>query len=79
MQTLINMLKKDDNTVSVGRFCAVISFLVWLGVSLYLACVNKVWGSYETFSLTVLGYVLVQLGNKAIETKVFKVGGGSNG
>lgn len=76
MKKLINMLKKDDNTISIGRLCAVLAMLLFIIVSLYLAFAGKVWGNYDTFSWCCLAYVVVQLGNKAIETKAFKIGGG---
>lgn len=78
MRKFLNMLKKDDNTISVGRFTAVMAFLLWFGLSLYLALKNQTWGSYEVFSLTMVALVLAQLGNKAIECRLFKIGKGDN-
>ena len=74
MQKFLNMLKKDENSLSVGRFTAVVAFLVWVGISIYLALKNVAWGIYEPFCLTVVALVLVQLGNKAIECRMFKIG-----
>ena len=74
MSKFFNMLKKDENSLSVGRFTAVAAFLLWVGISLYLAIKNVAWGSYEPFCLTVVALVLVQLGNKAIECRMFKIG-----
>ena len=76
MKTFLNMLKKDDDTISVGRFTAVMAFLLWFLLRLYMALKNQAWGSYETFSLTMIALVLAQLGNKAIECKMFKIGKG---
>ena len=73
MRKFLNMLKKDEDTISVGRFTAVAAFSLWAGVSLYLAIKNVAWGIYEPFCLTVVALVLVQLGNKAIEYRRFKV------
>lgn len=78
MRKFLNMLKKDDNTISVGRFTAVMAFLLWFSLSLYLALKNQAWGSYEVFSLTMVALVMVQLGNKAIECRLFKIGKGDN-
>lgn len=78
MRKFLNMLKKDDNTISVGRFTAVMAFLLWFALSLYLALKNQAWGSYEVFSLTMVALVMVQLGNKAIECRLFKIGKGDN-
>ena len=74
MKKFFNMLKKDENSLSVGRFTAVVAFIVWVGISVYLALKNVAWGIYEPFCLTVVAFVLVQLGNKAIECRMFKIG-----
>ena len=76
MRKFLNMLKKDEDTISVGRFTAVAAFLLWVGISLYLAIKNVAWGIYEPFCLTVVALLLVQLGNKVIETRTFKIGDG---
>lgn len=76
MRKFFNMLKKDENTISVGRFIAVVAFILWAGVSLYLSILAKMWGNYEAFCLTTIALVLVQLGNKAIECRMFKITGG---
>lgn len=41
MRKLINMLKKNDNAYSVGRICAVVGFIVWVLVTLWLAFFAK--------------------------------------
>ena len=73
MRKLLNVLKKDDNAYSVGRICAVIGFIVWVLVTLWLAFFAKTWSSYESCTLGMVTLLLVQLGNKAIETRMFKV------
>ena len=73
MRKLLRMLQKDENTISIGRFTAVLAFVLWFGLSLYLGLLTKAWALYETFCLAVVAFVLVQLGNKAIETRMFKV------
>ena len=73
MKKLLNMLKKDENAYSVGRICAVVGFIVWVVLSLYLGFFAKTWGNYENCTLGMIALLLVQLGNKAIETKAFKI------
>jgi hypothetical protein len=73
MRKLINMLKKNDNAYSVGRICAVVGFVVWVLVTLWLAFFAHTWGNYESCTLGMVALLLVQLGNKAIETRAFKV------
>ncbi len=75
MSKLINMLKKDEETISIGRLCAVLAMVLFIVVSLFLALSVKTWGNYEAFAWVCLAFVIVQLGNKAIETKAFKIGG----
>lgn len=50
MRKLLNMLKKDDNTLSIGRLCAVLAFILFSVISLYLAFFVKTWGNYEAFA-----------------------------
>ena len=76
MKKLINMLKKDEETISIGRICAVLALVLFIVVSLFLAFSVKTWGNYDTFAWVCLAFVLVQLGNKAIETRMFKIGDG---
>lgn len=76
MRKFLNMLKKDENSLSVGRFTAVAAFILWAVLSAYLALRNQAWGCYEPFCLTTVALVLVQLGNKAIECRMFKIGKG---
>lgn len=78
MKELLNMLKKDEETISIGRLCAVLAMVLFILISLYLAFCGKVWGNYDTFSYCCLAYVVVQLGNKIIETQTFKIGGKNN-
>lgn len=73
MRNFLNMLKKDENSLSIGRLCAVLAMALFIMVSLYLAFLVKTWDNYDTFAWVCLAFVLVQLGNKAIETRVFKV------
>lgn len=73
MRKLLNMLKKDENAYSVGRICAVVGFVVWVLVTLWLALFARTWGNYESCTLGMVALLLVQLGNKAIETRMFKV------
>ena len=73
MKKLINMLKKDEETISIGRICAVLAMVLFIVVSLFLAFSVKTWGNYDTFAWICLAFVLVQLGNKAIETRAFKI------
>lgn len=73
MRKLLNMLKKDENAYSVGRICAVVGFVVWVLVTLWLAFFAKTWSCYESCTLGMVTLLLVQLGNKAIETRAFKI------
>ncbi len=73
MKKLLNMLKKDDNTLSIGRLCAVLAFILFCAISLYLAFFVKTWGNYEAFAMACVSFMLAQLGNKYVETKAMKV------
>lgn len=73
MRKILNMLKKDDNTLSIGRLCAVLAFIVFCVISIYLAYFVKTWGNYEAFAMACVSFMLAQLGNKYVETKAIKV------
>ena len=73
MRKLLNMLKKDENTLSIGRLCAVLAFILFSVISLYLAFFVKTWGNYEAFAMDCVYFMLAKLGNKYVETKVMKV------
>ncbi len=73
MCKLLNMLKKDENTLSIGRLCAVLAFILFCVISLYLAFFVKTWGNYEAFATACVAFMLAQLGNKYVETKAIKV------
>lgn len=73
MRKLLNMLKKDENTLSIGRLCAVLAFALFCVISLYLALFVKTWGNYEAFAMACVSFMLAQLGNKYVETRAFKV------
>ena len=79
MRKLLNMLKKDDNTLSIGRLCAVLAFILFSVISLYLALFVKTWGNYEAFSVGCVGYIIAQLGNKYVEMRGVKIGEKENG
>lgn len=68
-----NMLKKDEDAFSIGRVCALIAFVLWACLSLKLALRVETWGNYETLTMGMIALMLVQLGNKAIETRAFKI------
>nr|DAY60536.1 MAG TPA: hypothetical protein [Caudoviricetes sp.] len=74
MEKLINMFKKDDTALSIGRVCAVGTFLAFIGVSVYLAVIGRTWGNYEAFSVGCVGYIIAQLGNKYVEMRGVKIG-----
>lgn len=73
MRKFLNMLKKDETAYSVGRICAIVGFAVWVVLSLWLGFTAKTWGNYESCTLGMIALLLVQLGNKAIETRAFKI------
>lgn len=68
-----NMLKKDEDAFSIGRVCALVAFILWVGLSIRLALRAVTWGNYETLTMGMVALMLVQLGNKAIETRAFKI------
>ena len=72
MPRIIKKCVQDSGYISL---CAVLAMVLFIVVSLYLGFTVKTWGNYDTFAWVCLAFVIVQLGNKAIETKAFKIGG----
>ena len=79
VRKLINMFKKDDTALSIGRVCAVGAFLAFIGISVYLAVIGRTWGNYEAFSVGCVGYMIAQLGNKYVDMRGVKIGVKENG
>lgn len=59
----------EGGVLSLTRLLPVLGYLTFLTVSVYLALTGKVWGNYGEFSLATGGAILVQLGNKYINSK----------
>ena len=73
MRKLLNMLKKNDNCISLGRLLAVIAFFLWVGVTVFSVALNRYWQGYETLTIASIVFLLVQLANKTVESKLFSV------
>lgn len=76
MRAFINMLKKDENAFSIGRVCALIGFFLWVGVTVFLVALGRTWGHYDTLTMGVFSFLLVQLCNKVLESRLFSVKAG---
>lgn len=73
MMRLLNMLKKDATAFSIGRVCSLIAFLLWVGVTVFLVALNRTWNHYDTLTIASIGFLLVQLCNKAVESRLISV------
>ena len=73
MKKLWDILKREDDYLSLGRICAVISFLMWMLVTVYLVVFNKSWMHYDTLTIAAVCNLLVQVANKAVECKLFSI------
>ena len=73
MRKLLNMLKKDDTAFSMGRLLSVIAFMLWVAVTVFSVALNRYWQGYETLTIASIVFLLVQLCNKAVESKLFSV------
>lgn len=60
----------EDGSPSLTRTLAVLYFVLFAGVSIYLVLTKISWGSYETFAtLAGGGGAAAQIGNKFINSK----------
>ena len=68
MDKLIETLKEGE-FISLTRLLTTLGYVVFLGLSLYLAITGKTWGNYGEFAFATGGAILVQLGNKYVNSK----------
>lgn len=79
MRRLLNMLKKNDTAYSLGRLLAVIAFFLWFFITVASFTLNRYWQGYETLTIASIAFLLIQLCNKTVESKLLKVGGDIHG
>lgn len=68
MRKFTEMLK-EDGVYSLTRVLPTIGYLTFLVVSVTLAAVGKRWDNYGEFAMATGGAVIVQLGNKWINSR----------
>lgn len=68
MQNFTEMLK-EDGVYSLTRVLPTLGYIVFLLVSLVLAFMGKHWANYGEFAMATGGAVIVQLGNKWINSR----------
>lgn len=73
MRKLLNMLKKDETAFSLGRLLAVLAFMLWVGVTVFSVALNRYWQGYETLTIASVTFLLVQLCNKVVESRLFAI------
>lgn len=62
-------LLKENNQLSLTRILPTIGYIAFIVVSLFLAFTGKEWANYGEFALATGGAVVVQLGNKWVNSK----------
>ena len=60
---------KENGQYSLTRILPVIGYTVFVLVSVGLAVTGKTWGNYGEFAMATGGAIVVQLGNKLINSK----------
>ena len=65
----MNNMLKEDGVYSLTRVLPTIGYLAFLAVSAYLVLTGRTWEHYETFTAATGSAVMVQLGNKFINSK----------
>lgn len=66
------MLKRKD-CLSIGRVCALFTWIVWLSITEYLVVMDKIWAHYDTLTIASFVFLLVQVCNKYVDSKLFSV------
>lgn len=59
----------ENGVLSLTRVLPTIGYIAFILVSLVLAFTGKNWGNYGEFAMATGGAVIVQLGNKGINSK----------
>ena len=65
---MLEMLK-ENGVLSLTRVLPVIGYSTFIIVSIVLAFSGKTWGNYGEFAAATGGAIIVQLGNKWINSK----------
>lgn len=60
---------KEDGVYSLTRVLPTLGYIVFVIVSLFLAITGKQWGNYGEFAMATGGAIIVQLGNKYINSR----------
>lgn len=60
---------KENGVYSLTRVLPAIGYVAFIIVSLILAFTGKTWGNYGEFAMATGGAVIVQLGNKWINSR----------
>lgn len=60
---------KESGVYSLTRVLTAFGYLVFIVLSIYLAYTGKSWDNYSQFAAATGGTILVQLGNKFINSK----------
>ncbi len=73
MEKFLEMIQREDGCLSLGRMCAFATFVLWFAATVYLIVRGLYWTHYETLTIAAIGNLLVQLANKTVESRLFKV------
>lgn len=68
MDKLLEMFK-EGGVYSLTRVLPTIGYTVFIVVSIVLAVMGKTWGNYGEFAMATGGAIIVQLGNKFINSR----------
>lgn len=68
MKKMTDMLK-EGGVYSLTRVLPTLGYLVFIVMSIILAITGKHWDGYGTFAMATGGSIIVQLGNKWVNSK----------
>lgn len=68
MDKLLEMFK-EGGVYSLTRVLPTIGYTVFIVVSIVLAVMGRTWGNYGEFAMATGGAIIVQLGNKFINSR----------
>lgn len=68
MDKILEILK-EDGVYSLTLVLPTLGYITFIIVSLFLAITGKQWGNYSEFAAATGGAIIVQLGNKFINSR----------
>lgn len=75
MKSLIEILQREDNCLSLSRIIVLLIVLIWACVTVAAFVLDKTFAHYDTLSIIAGVLFIAQICNKAVECKFLSIKG----